>query len=70
MREASWAARKLQITPEAQRLLLARLGADRALSRAEIEKLALYAQRQGQDRGERRGGRRRRCRRTRHSTGS
>ena len=34
---------KMQITPEAKRLLLARLGADRALSRAEIDKLALYA---------------------------
>ncbi|HJU29891.1 MAG TPA: DNA polymerase III subunit delta, partial [Hyphomicrobiaceae bacterium] len=33
----------LQITPDAKRLLLARLGADRALSRAEIDKLALYA---------------------------
>jgi DNA polymerase-3 subunit delta len=38
-----FAASKMQITPEAKRLLLARLGADRALSRAEIEKLALYA---------------------------
>ncbi|MGE0850297.1 MAG: DNA polymerase III subunit delta [Hyphomicrobiaceae bacterium] len=37
------AARKIDITPEAKRLLLARLGADRALSRVEIEKLALYA---------------------------
>jgi DNA polymerase-3 subunit delta len=36
-------ARRIDITPEARRLLLARLGADRALSRAEIEKLALYA---------------------------
>ena len=34
---------KIQITPEAKRLLTARLGADRALSRAEIDKLALYA---------------------------
>jgi len=34
---------RLQIAPEALRLLLSRLGADRALSRAEIEKLALYA---------------------------
>lgn len=34
----------LRITPEARELLLARLGADRALSRAELEKLALYAQ--------------------------
>lgn len=37
------AAAKLQITPEAKRMLTARLGADRALSRAEIDKLALYA---------------------------
>jgi DNA polymerase-3 subunit delta len=37
------AAAKLEITPEARRLLIARLGADRALSRAEIDKLALYA---------------------------
>ncbi|MEW5963169.1 MAG: DNA polymerase III subunit delta [Pseudomonadota bacterium] len=34
----------LAITPEARELLLARLGADRALSRAELEKLVLYAQ--------------------------
>jgi DNA polymerase-3 subunit delta len=34
---------KLQITPQARRLLLTRLGADRALSRAEIDKLVLYA---------------------------
>ena len=33
----------MQITPEAKRLLMARLGADRALSRAEIDKLVLYA---------------------------
>ena len=46
-----------------QRLLLARLGADRALSRAEIEKLALYAHGKSTDRGERRRGRRRRRRR-------
>jgi DNA polymerase-3 subunit delta len=32
------------ITADARQLLLARLGADRALSRAEIEKLSLYAQ--------------------------
>lgn len=37
------AAQGTDITPEAKRLLLARLGADRALSRSEIEKLALYA---------------------------
>jgi DNA polymerase III subunit delta len=42
MREA-FAPGKAQITPEAKRLLLARLGADRALSRSEIDKLALYA---------------------------
>jgi DNA polymerase-3 subunit delta len=41
------AAHKLDITPEAKRMLIARLGADRALSRAEIEKLALYARGQG-----------------------
>jgi len=41
MREV-FAAQKLEITPEAKRLLLSRLGADRALSRAEIDKLALY----------------------------
>jgi DNA polymerase-3 subunit delta len=34
----------LAITPDARELLLARLGADRALSRAELEKLVLYAQ--------------------------
>jgi DNA polymerase III subunit delta len=34
---------KLEIAPDAKRLLMTRLGADRALSRAEIEKLALYA---------------------------
>ncbi len=33
----------LEIGPEARELLLARVGADRALSRGEIEKLALYA---------------------------
>jgi DNA polymerase-3 subunit delta len=33
----------LGITPEAHTMLLARLGADRGLSRAEIDKLALYA---------------------------
>ena len=38
-----FAPAKVQITPEAKRLLLLRLGADRALSRAEIDKLALYA---------------------------
>jgi DNA polymerase-3 subunit delta len=38
-----FAAGKIEIAPEARRLLVARLGADRALSRAEIEKLALYA---------------------------
>ena len=32
------------IEPEARELLMARLGADRALSRAEVEKLSLYAQ--------------------------
>ena len=33
----------MQIAPDAKRMLLARLGADRALSRAEVEKLALFA---------------------------
>ncbi len=33
----------LKITPDAREELTARLGADRALSRAELEKLALYA---------------------------
>jgi len=42
MREV-FAPGKTGITPDAKRLLLARLGADRVLSRAEIEKLALYA---------------------------
>jgi DNA polymerase III subunit delta len=37
------ARHKLDIEPEAKRLLISRLGADRALSRAEVEKLALYA---------------------------
>lgn len=40
-------AAKIEITPEARRLLQVRLGADRALSRAEVEKLALYAQGKG-----------------------
>ena len=34
---------RLSITPEAREMLIARLGADRALSRGEVEKLALYA---------------------------
>ncbi len=34
---------KIQIEPDARQLLVSRLGADRALSRAEIDKLALYA---------------------------
>ena len=46
MREV-FAPGKMQITPDAKRLLLARLGADRALSRAEIDKLALYAHGKG-----------------------
>ena len=37
------AAHKLDIAPDAKRMLIARLGADRGTSRAEIEKLALYA---------------------------
>lgn len=35
---------KLSITPAARQLLIARLGADRVLSRGEIEKLAIYAE--------------------------
>lgn len=34
---------QLTITPEAHQLLTSRLGADRALSRSEVDKLALYA---------------------------
>lgn len=37
------AAAQLAIAPDARQELIARLGADRVLSRAEIEKLALYA---------------------------
>jgi DNA polymerase-3 subunit delta len=37
------AAARMQIAPEARKLLVSRLGADRALSRAEVEKLTLYA---------------------------
>lgn len=33
---------RLSITPDAREMLLARLGADRGLSRGEVEKLALY----------------------------
>ena len=33
----------LSITPDAREVLLARVGADRAMSRGEVEKLALYA---------------------------
>jgi DNA polymerase III subunit delta len=40
-------AAKIEIAPEARALLIARLGADRAMSRAEIEKLALYAHGKG-----------------------
>jgi DNA polymerase-3 subunit delta len=36
-------AARLTISPEAQQQLMARLGADRALSRSEVDKLALYA---------------------------
>lgn len=46
MREV-FAAENIEISNEARRLLQARLGADRALSRAEIEKLALYARDKG-----------------------
>jgi DNA polymerase III subunit delta len=41
------AAQKMTIKPEARQLLLARLGADRALSRSEIDKLVLYAHGKG-----------------------
>ena len=41
------AAAKIEIAPEAKKLLIARLGADRAMSRGEIEKLALYAHGKG-----------------------
>jgi DNA polymerase-3 subunit delta len=37
------AGARMQIAPEARKLLVSRLGADRALSRAEVEKLTLYA---------------------------
>jgi DNA polymerase-3 subunit delta len=37
------AAAQVKITPDAKKLLVARLGADRALSRGEVEKLALFA---------------------------
>ncbi len=33
----------MEISPDARQMLVARLGADRALTRAELEKLALYA---------------------------
>ncbi len=36
-------AAKMQITPAARKLLASKLGADRALSRAEIEKLVIFA---------------------------
>ncbi len=41
-------AHGLTIAPDARDLLLARIGADRALSRGEIEKLALYAAGKGE----------------------
>jgi DNA polymerase-3 subunit delta len=41
--EQTLAAAAVRITPEAKRLLIARLGADRVLSRSEIDKLAIYA---------------------------
>lgn len=40
-------AHGIEITSEARRMLQARLGADRALSRAEVEKLALYVHGKG-----------------------
>ena len=57
------AAAKLQITPEARTLLMARLGADRALVACRDRQARPVCARQGQHRGERRGGGRRRCRR-------
>jgi DNA polymerase-3 subunit delta len=36
-------AARMEIAPAARKLLISRLGADRALSRAEVEKLTLYA---------------------------
>jgi len=36
-------AASIEIAPEARKLLIARLGADRALSRAEVQKLAIFA---------------------------
>jgi DNA polymerase-3 subunit delta len=39
---------RLTITPGARQLLMSRLGADRVMSRGEIEKLALYARDTGQ----------------------
>ncbi len=39
---------KLTMTPDARQMLISRLGADRVMSRGEIEKLALYAAGQGQ----------------------
>lgn len=41
--KAELSAAKLSITPEARQLLISRLGADRALSRNEVGKLALFA---------------------------
>jgi DNA polymerase III subunit delta len=41
--EQTLAAVPVRIAPEAKRLLIARLGADRALSRSELDKLATYA---------------------------
>ena len=52
----------MQIAPDAKRLLTARLGADRALSRAEVEKLALFARGKTLIEESRRGSRGGRCR--------
>jgi DNA polymerase-3 subunit delta len=41
-------AHSLKIAPDALALLVSRLGADRALSRGEVEKLALYCQGKGE----------------------
>ena len=56
----------LSITPDARELLVARLGADRAMSRGEIEKLALYAAGKPDDRRRRRRSDRRRRLRAGH----
>ena len=59
-------AHGLGITSDAREMLVARMGADRAMSRGEIEKLALYASGKTRDRRRRRRGHRRRCLRAGH----